>query len=113
MPFSISIKGIDEAAKAVDNMAKTIKPNLTTAVNQIFDMASSQMYRDVPVRTGYLRSTIQKSGTSGNILAKIDVSAPYAGPVNFGHHNVPPKPYATNAYYYIISQLKTIKLSEK
>lgn len=113
MPFSLSVKGIDEAAAAIDNMAKTIKPQVTQQLNTIFDQANAQMYRDCPVKTGYLRSTIKKQSGSGNKLAEITVSAPYAGIVNFGYGNRTPKPFATNGYNYILSQLKTLRISSK
>lgn len=113
MPISLSASGITEAITYIDNMARTFKPNLTAAVNQIFDMAESQMYRDCPVRTGYLRSTIKKATAGGNTLARIDVSAPYAGIVNFGSGSRPPKPFATNGYYFILAELKRINISNR
>ena len=114
MGLTFTISGIDEAAAYVSNLAQTIKPNLIAAVDTIFTMAESQAYRDCPVITGYLRSTIQKqSGGGATTLASITVSAPYAGIVNFGYGNRQPKPYATNAYNFILSELKRINIANK
>lgn len=113
MPISLSVKGLDEAAKAIDSLSKTIPTTITTQVNAVFDKAYDQMYRDCPVRTGYLRSTIKKTSGTGKTLAQINVTAPYAGIVNFGSGSRPPKPFATNGYYFILAELKRINISNR
>lgn len=113
MPFSLTIKGLEQLQAYTSNLATTLKPNITNKVSTAFQEGASRMRSDCPVRTGHLRSTITESGGNGStILARIDITAEYAGFVNFGTHKMAPRPFASNGYNYIITKLKTTSFNK-
>jgi len=110
--FSIEITGFQEAASALTTLPNTLKTNLVTQVGELFDEAANRARSDCPVRTGNLKRSITVNKSASNTtIAQINITAKYAGFVNFGTKKMKPRPFATNAYNLILSELSRINLS--
>jgi hypothetical protein len=73
------------------------------------EQATGRMQRDCPVRTGFLKRSIKlNQGGDGSILAQINITAKYAGFVNFGTWRMLPRPFASDGYNFILSEMKRI-----
>lgn len=113
MPFELKVTGLNELAAYAQQLAANIKPTLIVALTTIFETGADRMRSDCPVRKGNLRRSITlNKSASGNILVQINITAKYAGFVNFGTHRMRPRPYATNGYNLILSEMKRIKFSK-
>ena len=107
--LSLQITGINELAAYAQQLATNIKPSLTIALAEIFDIGANRMRSDCPVRTGNLKRSITlNKSAEGNILVQINITAKYAGFVNFGTVHMRPRPFATNGYNLILSEMKRI-----
>jgi HK97 gp10 family phage protein len=106
--FSLQITGIQQLADYATLLAATIKPQITIQLSQIFEQATARMARDCPVRTGFLKNSIKMNEGSGTILVQINITAKYAGFVNFGTFRMRPRPFASNGYNFILSEMKRI-----
>lgn len=110
--FSLEIKGLQELANFALQLATNIRPSLTIALSEIFDAGANRMRSDCPVRTGNLKRSIALNKTQeGNILVQINITAKYAGFVNFGTVRMRPRPFASNGYNFILSEMKRINIS--
>jgi HK97 gp10 family phage protein len=110
--FSLEVTGLQELANFAQQLAKNIKPSLTVALSNIFEAGSNRMKSDCPVRTGNLKRSITLNKSSeGNILVQINITAKYAGFVNFGTVHMRPRPFASNGYNFILSEMKRINIS--
>lgn len=109
--FSMQITGLTELETAVTQLAANIKPTLIQQVGQIFEQGADRMRADCPVRTGFLKNSIAvNTSSSGNILAEINITAGYAGFVNFGTSRMSPRPFASNGYNFIVTAMHGITL---
>lgn len=90
---SFKIIGLDELNKLFANLptawGNIFRQSGTVYAQSVFDKA----YKTVPVKTGYLRSTIGFSANPNEI--RIYATAPYAAAVNYGTYRMPPRPYLT------------------
>ena len=110
--FSLQVTGLNELAAFAQQLAKNIKPSLTLALSDIFDAGANRMRSDCPVRTGNLKKSITLNKTpEGAILVQINITAKYAGFVNFGTIHMRPRPFASNGYNFILSEMKRINIS--
>jgi HK97 gp10 family phage protein len=110
--FSLQVTGLQELANFVQQLATNIKPSLIIALSTIFDAGANRMRSDCPVRTGNLKRSITlNKSPQGNILVQINITAKYAGFVNFGTVHMRPRPYASNGYNFILSEMKRINIS--
>ena len=111
--FSLQINGLQELAAYAQQLATNIKPSLTIALSQIFEAGANRMRSDCPVRTGNLKRSITlNKSASGEILVQINITAKYAGFVNFGTVHMRPRPFASNGYNFILSEMKRISFSK-
>jgi HK97 gp10 family phage protein len=107
--FSMEVTGLQELATYAATLAATLKPQITLQLSSIFEQATGRMQRDVPVRTGFLKNSIKlNKGGGGEILVQINITAKYAGFVNFGTFRMRPRPFASNGYNFILSEMKRI-----
>jgi HK97 gp10 family phage protein len=107
--FSLQVTGFQELANYAMQLATTLKPMITLQLSQIFEQATGRMQRDCPVRTGFLKGSIKlNKGGDGAILVQINITAKYAGFVNFGTFRMRPRPFASNGYNFILSEMKRI-----
>lgn len=111
MPFSLKIEGLQELAAYTTQLARNIKPSITIALSEIFEAGANRMRSDCPVRTGNLKRSITLNEGSGTILVQINITAKYAGFVNFGTHRMRPRPFASNGYAFILAEMKRIKFT--
>lgn len=111
--FSMEITGLNELAVYATQLATNIKPTLTAAISQIFDAGANRMRSDVPVRTGNLKRSITlNKSAEGTILCQINITAGYAGFVNFGTSRMRARPFASNGYNFILTEMKGISFSK-
>lgn len=79
------IKGLTELQAGVRAMAVTLRPQIQEAVVEVMEPETSKIQKDCPVKTGKLKRSIKFSrGKGKGELARIDISAPYAGFVEWG-----------------------------
>jgi HK97 gp10 family phage protein len=110
--FSLEVTGLKELATFAQQLATNIKPSLTLALANIFEAGSNRMRSDCPVRTGNLKRSITlNKSASGEILVQINITAKYAGFVNFGTVHMKPRPFASNGYNFILSEMKRINIT--
>ena len=95
MPATLTLTGVDELLEAL----RTLGPDLTAAAGPleaaIAEDAAGALRAAVPVVTGTLRRSIHvtRPTTAGSkVSAKVVVSAPYAGHVEFGTRYRPARP---------------------
>lgn len=91
---SVTIEGLDQ----FQTFIRLLEPDLSDVFfrigNEYANLMYSTMRSVVPVRTGFLRSTIGKSSSTTEIMVYVD--AEYAGYVNFGTSRQKAQPYFTN-----------------
>lgn len=91
---SVEIQGLNE----FNAFIRLLEPQLRDVFFRIGEEYANIMYSTmrsvVPVKTGYLRSTIGKSSSTTEIMVYVD--APYAGYVNFGTRRQKAQPYFTS-----------------
>lgn len=91
---SVSISGLDEFNAFIRLLAPALKDVFFKVGEEYANIMYSTMRSVVPVRTGYLKSTIGKSSSTTEIMVYVD--AEYAGYVNFGTSRQRAQPYFTN-----------------
>jgi HK97 gp10 family phage protein len=112
--FSLEISGIEELAAAATALASTLKTNLVIQLSEIFETGANRARSDCPVRTGFLKRSITLNKTaSGTMLVQINITAKYAGFVNFGTRKMRPRPFASNAYNFILSEMKRLNIASR
>lgn len=83
--------------KEFNDFVAMLSPDLQKSFNQTMtkygSVMENQMLQRVPVKTGFLRSTIGKSMTQSQL--KLFATAFYAAYVNYGTTFMPPRPYFT------------------
>ena len=87
------IEGLEELTTLFQNL----QPTMSKKFSEITGRYGSTMFREmlsrVPVRTGYLKSTIGM--TSGTDALDLFVTADYAGYVNYGTRRMKARPFFT------------------
>ncbi|MDN5866860.1 MAG: HK97 gp10 family phage protein [Candidatus Nitrosocosmicus sp.] len=103
----LTIEGIPQLTAYVDSLKTNLRKDIQNQVATVMQKGADRIQNDAPVRTGELRRSVRFSMGSGKgVLARIDISAGHAGFVNFGTIRMPPRPFASNGFNWIISQLK-------
>jgi len=112
--FSLEISGLQQLALYATQLASTIKQQIIIQLTNIFEQSATRMRSDCPVRTGFLKKSITlNKSAQGSILIQINITAKYAGFVNFGTVRMRPRPFASNGYNFILSEMKRINLGER
>ena len=98
---------VEVDADAVINTLQNGLANLEDSIEQALDQAGSQICdiarTIVPVRTGFLRSTIGYS--ADGLSLELTASAYYAGFVEFGTRRMHAEPYMRPAFYQFYPML--------
>lgn len=104
----IRFRGIDIFQKYLENASKEIRETLESWVDEMSERAYQIAKEKVPVRTGYLRSTIYRvrSPFMGRYTFILGAYAHYAGFVEFGTRKMAARPYLRPA----IEEVKKIAL---
>jgi HK97 gp10 family phage protein len=90
---NVRIEGIDELNTLFKNLVPAMEQAFTNITNQYANTILQEMRSIVPVKTGYLKSTIG-SGSSANVL-ELFVTAFYAGYINYGTSRMKARPFFT------------------
>jgi len=102
-------------AEAAIDMLQNGLDNLVNGITQALDQGGADLVETaqsiVPVRTGYLRSTISYEVDGLNLI--FQALARYAKFVEFGHHTrgkvkhmVAPRPFMRPAFYQLLPQIE-------
>jgi HK97 gp10 family phage protein len=90
---NVQIQGLEE----LNNLFINLVPEMTKAFHEITSQAAQSMYSEmtsiVPVKTGYLRSTIGVTSSINEV--NIFVTAFYAGFINYGTRRMKARPFFT------------------
>lgn len=102
---SVTIEGLDQ----FNTFIRLLEPKLADVFfkigNEYANLMYSTMRSVVPVRTGYLKSTIGKS-SSATTEIMVYVDASYAGYVNFGTRRMKAQPYFTSTVQQFVPQFE-------
>ena len=87
------ITGLKEFNNFAANLGSDISQAFQQTITKYGNIMNNQMLQRVPVKTGFLRSTIGKDMTQSQL--KLYATAFYAGYVNYGTLWMPPRPFFT------------------
>jgi|SRR5687768_4254506 len=90
---NVRIEGIDELSTLFQNLVPTMQQAFSEITNQYANSMLQEMRSIVPVKTGYLKSTIG-GGTSSNSM-QLYVTAHYAQFINYGTSRIRARPFFT------------------
>lgn len=91
MNITVNINGADAAADIVGAFGEGLTAKIAAALSEAGELVKTEAKAECPVRTGHLRSTIQKQA-SGNECV-IGTNCEYAGYVEFGTCKMRAHPY--------------------
>jgi len=89
MSIKIDSKDVEDELKKIKNLMEKIVPSELEKLGQDIEKEAKRI---VPVRTGFLRSSIYHKKT-GKLTLEVGASAPYAIYVEYGTSRMSPKPY--------------------
>ena len=87
------IEGLNELNTFITNFSPAMAKTFQTITGKYAQSIYSEMYKRVPVKTGYLRSTIGLSSSTNRV--EFYVTADYAGAVNYGTYKMQGRPFFT------------------
>jgi HK97 gp10 family phage protein len=90
---NVQIEGIDELVTLFQNLVPEMEKSFNEITTQYANSILQEMRSIVPVKTGYLKSTIG-GGTSTNKM-ELYVTASYAGYINYGTSRIRARPFFT------------------
>jgi HK97 gp10 family phage protein len=102
---TFDIQGVDEFVEAMRRLDKAMQEQVR---NWLYDWAqrvASEAKRKVPVRTGYLQSTIY--AMAKNWVVEVGAEAAYAYCVEFGTRYMRAQPYLYPAVQEFLPELET------
>ena len=105
---SINLQGIEEFQRAIDRFNSSIKNQVQTQLSNWALIVQRDAERIVPVRTGYLRSTIYAKMQEWQM--EIGAEAIYAAAVEFGTRFMQAKPYLNPAIETHLPELENVVL---
>jgi HK97 gp10 family phage protein len=90
---NVRIEGIDELNTLFQNLVPEMEKSFHEITGQYATKIHSEMTSIVPVKTGYLRSTIGTSSSTNSL--QFYVTAHYAGFINYGTRRMKARPFFT------------------
>ncbi len=105
---SINLQGVEEFQRAIGRFDSAMKNQVQTQLSNWALMVQREAERIVPVRTGYLRSTIYAKMQEWQM--EIGAEAIYAAAVEFGTRFMQAKPYLNPAIETHLSELENVIL---
>lgn len=90
---NVQIEGIDELNTLFKNLVPEMEKAFTNITSQYSNDILQEMRSIVPVKTGYLKSTI--GGGVSSTTMQLYVTAPYAGFINYGTRRMKARPFFT------------------
>lgn len=97
--LDINVTGLDSVAKLLEELPEDIKNDADDALEKTTDDIVEEARRLVPVRTGFLRSSIYKVKPR-QLHFIVGAFAHYAGYVEFGTSRMHPQPYLYPAIWH-------------
>jgi HK97 gp10 family phage protein len=104
----VNVAGSEEFGEAVKRFDAEMQRQLHDRLTEWAEKTRAEAQRLVPVRTGYLRSTIY--GRTREWTAEIGAEASYAAHVEFGTSTAQAKPFLNPAVQSQLPQLETLLL---
>jgi HK97 gp10 family phage protein len=105
---NIDLSGSEEFGQAIASFDDAMKSQVQTKLASWAETVQREAERLVPVKTGYLRSTIYAKAQEWQM--EIGAEATYAATVEFGTHTSKAKPYLTPAIESHLPELETVIL---
>jgi HK97 gp10 family phage protein len=105
---TIDMAGAEECAQALDRFDSGMQTQVQTRLAEWAETVSAEAARLVPVRTGYLRSTIYARFQEWQ--AEVSVEAVYAASVEFGSRYAQAKPFFQPAVQQHMPELEGLLL---
>jgi HK97 gp10 family phage protein len=105
---NINLSGAEEFQQAINRFDSEMKSHIQTKLSEWAGAVQREAERLVPVRTGYLRSTIYAKAQEWQL--EIGAEATYAAAVEFGTRTMQAKPYLTPAIENHLPELERVLL---
>jgi HK97 gp10 family phage protein len=105
---NLNISGAKEFEQALNRFDNEMKNQVQTKFSEWAGVVQREAERLVPVRTGYLRSTIYAKAKEWQL--EIGAEATYAAAVEFGTRSMQAKPYLNPAVENHLPELERVLL---
>ena len=106
--INVDLSGAEEFGQALSRFDVAMQNRVQEQLNQWAENVKTDAERLVPVRTGYLQSTIFARSQGWQI--EVGAEAAYAAAVEFGTRNAQAKPYLTPAVEAYLPSLERVLL---
>jgi HK97 gp10 family phage protein len=104
----IDLAGAEEFSQAMSHFDSEMQTQVQTSMAEWAETVKTEATRLVPVRTGYLRSTI--FARTQQWQAEVGAEAGYAAAIEFGTHYAQAKPFIQPALQAHLPELERILL---
>jgi HK97 gp10 family phage protein len=104
----INLAGAEEFGQAISRLDSAIQSQVQTQLSDWAELVRNEAERLVPVRTGYLRSTIYSKASGWQL--EIGADATYASAVEFGTRFAQAKPYINPSVEQHLPELESVLL---
>lgn len=104
----INLQGTEEFSQAISRFDSAMRNQVQTQLSNWADSVRQQAERIVPIRTGYLRSTIFAKAQDWQM--QVGAEASYAASVEFGTRFMQAKPFLAPAVETHLPQLEKFLL---
>jgi HK97 gp10 family phage protein len=105
---NIGIAGNEELARAISQFDTEMQNKLHESLQEWAENVKTEAQRIVPVRTGYLRSTIYARTREWN--TEVGAEASYAADIEFGTRTAQAKPFLNPAVQSYLPELERLLL---
>ena len=105
---NIEIAGSEELRQALSRLDAEMQKKIHESLREWAENVRTEAQRIVPVRTGYLRSTITSRTTEWN--AEVGAEASYAADIEFGTRTAQAKPFLKPAVESKLPELERFLL---
>ena len=105
---NIDVTGNEELARAVSRFDAELQRKMHESLRAWAENVKTEAQRTVPVRTGYLRSTIYARTREWN--TEVGAEATYAADVEFGTRTAQAKPFLNPAVQSQLPELERVLL---
>jgi HK97 gp10 family phage protein len=107
--ISVDLFGSEDLAQTLNRFDSAMQGRIQEQLSQWAESVKMNAERLVPVRTGYLQSTIYAK--SQNWQIEVGAEASYAAAVEFGTRNMRAQPYLNPAIEAQLPNLESVMLS--
>lgn len=109
MAVNVEIKGTEELCRILEKLPQEIQDRVDEGLGEGAKAVAEKAQEIVPVRTGYLKSTIAASRTT-LFKWKVQATADYARLVEYGTSRTAPRPFLSTSLMlmgnYVVSLVK-------